>query len=443
MKKFVLILLILCLAAVAVIGVLSVPKYASTAPSAAIAADDQTDSGEAAGQNDFVVTGSEYQSPDAEPEQPQEEGQETAETGTEAETEAGPISGRLDFEALYALHDKDEKVLQIGEEEERWGDYFYVLYSQCSQIENYFDSMAAYYGMHFNWTDPVEEGAEETFAGTASDTAESLMVQLAALEKFAADHDISLGEEEMALIEAQKEKDRINALGEDATEEQFRETLQQVYLSDEMYDRIVRQNILYQTCFKRLYGEKAEKLSDEEALQYLEDNGYLSAAHILFQNTDPETGEKLDDEALSAKKAELEALIAELRAIEDEEERTKAFLEKVSELSEDPGSTYYPEGYTFTEGRMVPEFENAAKELEDYAVSDIVETSYGYHVLLRLPLKADAIIEFSNESGEPRTARMLAANALYGQQLQETADSLELSWLDGAEAPKLLDYVNP
>ena len=361
----------------------------------------------------------------------------------EAVTEAGPVSGRLNYDALYALHDRDEKVLRIGEEEERWGDYFYVLFSQCSQIENYFDSMAAYYGMLFHWDDPIEENTDETFAETAADTAESLMVQLAALEKFAADHDITLGEEELAMVEEQKKEDRVNALGEDATEEQFRETLQQVYLSDEMYDRIVRQNVLYQTCFNRLYGEKAEKLSDEEALQYLEDNGYLSAAHILFQNTDPETGEKLDEEAMAARKAELEALIDELRAIEDDEERAKAFLEKIPELSEDPGSAYYPEGYTFTEGRMVPEFENAAKELEDFAVSDVVETSYGYHILLRLPLKADAIVEYGSGSGEARTARMLAANALYGEALQATADALELSWLEGAEAPNLLDYVNP
>jgi hypothetical protein len=203
----------------------------------------------------------------------------------------------------------------------------------------------------------------------------------------------------------------------------------------------VKQNVLYQECFKQLYGENAEKLSDEEALQYLEDKGYLAAAHILFKNTDPETGEKLDEEALTARKAELEAVIEELRAIEDEEERAKAFLEKVSELSEDPGSAYYPEGYTFTEGQMVPEFENAAKELEEFAVSDVVETAYGYHILLRMPLKADAIVEYNSSTGDARTARMLAANELYGKQLQETADALELSWLEGCEAPNLLDYV--
>ena len=445
MKKLVMILLVLCLAAVAVIGTLDartglpVPAAASAVPAA------ETDGTASAGPNNYVIAGDEYQSPETDAAAPEQETQQedSSAAGTETAAEEGPVSGRLDYQAMYALHDKEDKVLRIGDEEERWGDYFYVLYSQCSQIENYFDSMAAYYGMRFGWTDPIEEGTEETFAETASETAETLMIQLAALEKFAADHDISLGEEELAAVEEQKKQDRLSALGEDATDEDFSAVRQQVYLSDEMYDRIVRQNILYQTCFNRLYGEKAEKLSDEEALQYLKDNGYLSAAHILFQNTDPETGEKLDDEALAAKRAELEALVIELRAIEDDEERVKAFLEKVKELSEDPGSAYYPEGYTFTEGRMVPEFENAAKALEDYAVSDIVETAYGYHVLLRMPLKADAVVEFSSTTNEARTARMLAANALYGKQLQETADALALNWLDGMEAPKLLDYVNP
>ena len=436
MKKFAIILLILCLVAVAVIGSLTAQKSnpAQTAADSGVALT-QSGSSEVDGPDGIVVTGGEYQSPDADA--------VTAAEPQEAETEAKNDSGRLDYDTLYALHDREEKVLRIGEKEERWGDFFYVLFSQCSQIENYFDSMAAYYGMQFHWDDPIEEYTDETFAETATETAESLMVQLAALEKFAEDHDITLGEEEMAAVEEQKKEDRVNALGEDATEEEFRETLQKVYLSDEMYDRIVKQNVLYQECFNQLYGKNAEKLSDEEALQYLEDNGYLSAAHILFRNTDPETGEKLDEEALAAKKAELEAVLAEMRAIEDEKERATAFLKKVQEISEDSGSVYYPEGYTFTEGRMVPEFENAAKELEEFAVSDVVETAYGYHILLRLPLKADAIVEYSSNTGDVRTARMLAANELYGKQLQETADALELNWLDGAEAPNLLDFVKP
>ena len=438
MKKTVIILLALCLAVAAIVGIVSGKNgaYSVPKPSADETSDAAAETGGADSPADYIVTGGEYHSPDAEADTPPQEEE------TETETETEPTAGRLDYDALYALHDKDDMVLRIGDQEERWGDYFYVLFSQCSQIENYFNSMAAYYGMIFNWDDAIEEDSDETFAETATETASSLLCQLAGLEMFADEHDIALGEDNLAAVEELKKADLVSALGEDGTEEEFRETLQKVYLSDEMYDRIVRQNVLYQEVFNRLYGENAEKLSDEEALQYLEDNGYLSAAHILFRNTDPETGEKLDEEALAARKAELEAVLAELNAIEDDQERAKAFLEKIPEISEDSGSTHYPEGYTFTEGRMVPEFENAAKELEEFAVSDIVETSYGYHILLRLPLKADAIVEYSSSTGEARTARMLAANALYGKQLQEYADSLELTWLPGCEEPNLLDFVN-
>ncbi|MDO5458031.1 MAG: hypothetical protein Q4F32_00160, partial [Eubacteriales bacterium] len=64
MKKLVTILLVLCLAAVAVIGTLDartglpVPAAASAVPAA------ETDGTASAGQNDFVIAGGEYQSPE-------------------------------------------------------------------------------------------------------------------------------------------------------------------------------------------------------------------------------------------------------------------------------------------------------------------------------------------------------------------------------------------
>ena len=101
----------------------------------------------------------------------------------------------------------------------------------------------------------------------------------------------------------------------------------------------------------------------------------------------------------------------------------------------------YPEGYTYTPGTMVPEFEDAAAALEDYAISDIVETSYGYHIIMRLPLSADAVVEFNSSTGAARTARMLAANQEYGEKLQQKADSLSLEWLPGYEQPELQNYI--
>ena len=113
----------------------------------------------------------------------------------------------------------------------------------------------------------------------------------------------------------------------------------------------------------------------------------------------------------------------------------------MTELSEDPGKLHYPEGYTYAPGTMVPVFENAANALEEYEISDIVDTSYGYHIILRLPYSPDAIVEFNSSTGAARTARMLAANQEYGEKLQALAESLELEWLPGHEQPDLLSFV--
>ena len=357
-------------------------------------------------------------------------------------------SGRLNYDALYALHDPDEKVLKVGDREERWGDYFYVLYTECGQIENYFDSMSAYYGMQFGWSDPIkenpegEEGAEsETFKDAALEGAENLMIQLAALEKFAEDNGVELDEDTLQAIEEQKKQDVVSTLGEEGTQEQFFEHLKGIYLTPEMYDRIVTQNYLYQESFNRLYGKDAAQLSDEAALSWLEDNDYVAAAHILFLNTDEETGEALSDEQKAEKQEKLRALQAELAAIEDPMERREAFLKMMNEVSEDPGKERYPEGYTFTQGTMVQPFDAAARELEEFAISDLVETDYGWHILLRLPLNPDGTVEFNSTTGEARTGRMLAANQEYSEKLQAVAESLKLEWLEENGQPDLLAFV--
>lgn len=357
------------------------------------------------------------------------------------EAASATATGRVDFEALYALHAPDEKVLAINGQEETWGDYFYGLYAQGMQIENYFDSMALYEGSRHAWDDPIEEGGERTFADALVESAGDFLKQMTAMERFAQDNGVEVSEEMRAIIDAQKQQDMVSLLGEEATPEEFFKLLEEQYLSPEMYERSVKYNILYQECFTRLYGEKAENLSEEAALNYLTENNYRAAGHILFLFNDPASGEVRDEETRAAKKAELETLRDELRGIEDEGLRAKTFLEKTAELSEDSGKSYYPDGYTYTPGTMVPQFEEAVDALAEYEISDVVETEYGYHLIIRLPLNADAAVEFSNNTGEARTARMLAANQEYGERLQGVFDELELEWLPGAGAPALMEYV--
>ena len=430
MKKLIIVLIGICLIAAIVFGVVSMGK-AEVQPGTSDTANAGVDPVEAGWVMDEIGpldgTPSAADAADS--------------AGTPVPEAAEEPVKRVDFEALYALHDPDEKVLSIGDKEESWGDYFYLLYTQSEQLENYFDSMAAYYGMRFSWDDPVEEDGETTYAEAVVESAGNLMKQLAALETFAAENKVEISEEMRAIIEKQKQEDISSVLGEEGTQEEFFEYLKGIYLSPEMYDRAVTQNVLYQECFNSLYGQNAERVSKENALNYLNENGYVSSAHILFLYNDPETGEIRDEETLAANKAKLESLVKELRAYPDKRARAKAFLQKAADLSEDSGKAYYPDGYTFTPGTMVPQFEDAVNALAEYEISDVVETDYGYHVIMRLPLSADAVVEFNSSTGEPRTAKMLYANQDYGDRLQALSDSLQMEWLPGCEAPVLTDYI--
>ena len=79
---------------------------------------------------------------------------------------------------------------------------------------------------------------------------------------------------------------------------------------------------------------------------------------------------------------------------------------------------------------LVTEFEDTCNALEDYQVSDPVLTSYGYHVIIRLPLDPDRIVEYSNE-GTPLTARSLAANAEYASRMDAQYEKATFAYVSG------------
>jgi peptidyl-prolyl cis-trans isomerase D len=96
----------------------------------------------------------------------------------------------------------------------------------------------------------------------------------------------------------------------------------------------------------------------------------VHARHILIK-TDP-TGDSAKKEE-ARKKAE--DLLKRVKAGED-------FTKLAAEFSQDPGSATKGGdlGY-FGRGRMTPNFEKAAFALEKGAISDVVETPFGYHII--------------------------------------------------------------
>src|SRR5262249_10782082 len=111
----------------------------------------------------------------------------------------------------------------------------------------------------------------------------------------------------------------------------------------------------------------------------------VRASHILLSTRDPKSSAELSDEQKAAKRKKLEELLKRARDGED-------FAKLAKENSEDPGSKDKGGEYTFPRGQMVPEFEGAAFSLKTNQVSDIITTSYGYHIIKlldRIPAKKE------------------------------------------------------
>ena len=378
----------------------------------------------------------------AESETSPEPSAEPSESVDDTETETASVP-QLDFEALYASHDADEVVMTMDGENVTWEEYFYWLYYSGVQVNNYINHMAANmsaYGMNVTWDDAADDTGI-SFKDYVVQLAEDNIRQIHSIKKFSAENDVTLTEDNLKAIEEQRKTDMVNLCGEEVSDDEFAEFLKSTYyLPIKVYDDMNEINYLYQNCFAKLYGEDGEKLSDEKAEAYLKDSGYMNAAHILFMTVDPSTGEALDDETIAEKKALADKFAAELAGITDTEKLQERFAEIKDEYCEDTGKEAYPDGYIFTPGTMVTEFEDTVNALEDYQVSEPVEIRYGYHIIMRLPLTIDTVLKTS-DSGTPLTARALAANQEYGEKLYACNDGIEIVYTDAFTGFGIADYI--
>lgn len=130
---------------------------------------------------------------------------------------------------------------------------------------------------------------------------------------------------------------------------------------------------------RKLMDSRLEEIadaSDEDIKKFYEENQpqfeqpeTVNARHILVK-----FGEEDDDAAKATKKADLEKLRKELADGGD-------FAAAAKEHSDCPSKAKGGDLGSFSKGRMVPEFEQAAFSQEIDAVGPIVETQFGYHVI--------------------------------------------------------------
>lgn len=301
--------------------------------------------------------------------------------------------------------------------------YFYWVAYNCSSLEYEITMYNAYAGLYSEligedgkllWNAGFTDNM--TLGQYAVSQAERTIQFYAVVENVAKRHGITLTQED-----------------ETALDEYFAATAEQaggeeVFLENLELMGITQDTFRYVTASSYLYNHLVELVQQEGSELYLPLEDYRQygayADHILLMTRNAETGEALSEEEAAAKRQTAEDLLAQLQAAEDVE---SLFAQLADEYSEDTGRASYPDGYLFGKGEMVQSFEDAAFALEPGQLSGIVESDYGFHIILGKDL-------LSKLEEAPEQKEQLAGDYL-SQLLEKEMDASQVTYnsdlLDG------------
>lgn len=205
------------------------------------------------------------------------------------------------------------------------------------------------------------------------DAAKSSVLGMYTFRAMALKNNLTLSDDDLATID----KDVASAkeqMGDDG----FAAALAQQNLTEDAYRTISEMGLYQEKVLRELYGD--DILADVQ-------KNFVHVQHILIKFADSSTSAASTSASASAdhsaELAKAQEVLAKAKAGDD-------FSELMKQYNDDTGEP--EEGYTFTTGKMVQEFEDAAFALKEGEISDIVETTYGYHIIKRLPID-DAYVE--------------------------------------------------
>ena len=295
------------------------------------------------------------------------------------------------------LNEGAETVLTVNGDAVTADEYSgYMLYNM-----QYYASMYAQMGLSDLWSN--EDMAKSLGASMPEAAEQQAIYARVVMQKF---NELGLKlsyneQKEMASV-------RRNSIA-NTSKDAYLNQIAQFGFSDQTYQNFMYISQCYQALNDYYFGENGVNTpSDEDIQKYYEDN-YITAKHILITTVDPASGEtkRTDEEA----KKEAQSILDRINAGED-------FDTLMNQYSEDTGLSNNPNGYTFTEGQMVTEFYDGAKALAEDEVSELVKSSYGYHIIKRVKLDDSQLDNFKSD----------IVSAISG-----SMDELLQQWMDEAQ----------
>lgn len=197
---------------------------------------------------------------------------------------------------------------------------------------------------------------------------------------------VQIGERKLLLAAAAKAKTKVSAEEFDkalqteydraGSEEDYLDALRQAGVPIDHVKKSIRESMTIDKYLTDLMSEEIGVTEDQLKKAYEEDRA-ASVRHILLL-----TQGKNDEEKAAIHK-KMEGILARARGGED-------FAALAKEFSEDPGSRDTGGLYEdFGRGQMVKPFEDASFSVPVGEISDIVETTYGYHIILVVDRKKE------------------------------------------------------
>ena len=199
----------------------------------------------------------------------------------------------------------------------------------------------------------------------------------------------------------------------------FKEAMSRSGVTEAVLKSQMQKNLSIERLIDQDFAAKAT-VTPEEAKDFYEKNKekfkhpeQVRASHILIEvKPDAPEAEK------KAARAKIEAIQKRLKAGED-------FAKLAQENSQCPSSKRGGDLGYFAKCQMVPAFETAAFALKPGAVSDIVETQFGYHIIKVTDKKAEGTVPFDTAKDQImqrlKMAKVQEAVGRYVAELEKSA----------------------
>lgn len=229
-----------------------------------------------------------------------------------------------------------------------------------------------------------EEGTDYTLADFLKENTAESCVTAIVMGKFAKKNGIKLTSEDKKSIKESK-KQFISQLGGSKAYDDF---CKKIGSSDGSFDDYMESQLLISKAYTLFEQGGKFAFTEEEIAEVKEKYAqtYVTVRHILFNtvNLNDKSYPPLSDEEIAEQQALAQQVLARIKNGED-------FDDMAEEYSADMTGSF-----TFRDGEMDENFSDAAFELRVGQVSDLVESAYGYHIIIRDKLSDERYEEFYN-----------------------------------------------